>query len=398
MRDRELHEEAEKSKKYNGPVGKNPWGAIAEDWTTSKKKRDFAEDLQLFALQTGVRTVAGQPVGLRTAKNMPGAADIKRQVPNPRHRLGPKDWDAPQEEGEEPEESDAVTTVIRRRSREESPQSPSKRRATAAESFDVTDDESEDDVDDDTRWKSKLKRPRMAMVADQVESKASARARLFSGGLKRSASSRIEIEVEEVEDEDGEMMPVGDRDLRLTIRSRNEEAGSEGRRLNERFNCGDDLRNRLGRRSSGGRRRGSGDSLERENLDADLRAELNSKKRGMQIEVGGDGRRRGKVDDAEEGLQQEGDKVADEKEARESESESGSAMGEDEGGAEEEAEEEEEEEQTRTVLRVKDEREEEEKKAARRRRPLSSTVAVVVKQGCERSNLLCLNFKCLATL
>ena len=30
MRDRELHEEQEKSKKYTGPVGKNPWGAIAE--------------------------------------------------------------------------------------------------------------------------------------------------------------------------------------------------------------------------------------------------------------------------------------------------------------------------------------------------------------------------------
>ena len=30
MRDRELHEEQEKSKKYTGTVGKNPWGAIAE--------------------------------------------------------------------------------------------------------------------------------------------------------------------------------------------------------------------------------------------------------------------------------------------------------------------------------------------------------------------------------
>ena len=79
MRDAELHEETEKSKKYTGPVGKNPWGAIAEDWTTSKKKRDFSEDLQLFAVQTGVRTIAGQPVGLRTAKNMPGADEIKRQ-------------------------------------------------------------------------------------------------------------------------------------------------------------------------------------------------------------------------------------------------------------------------------------------------------------------------------
>ena len=69
------------------------------------------------------------------------------------------------------------------------------------------------------------------------------------------------------------------------------------RRLDERFNSGGDLRSRLGaRRGSGGRRRGSGDgdSLEREDLDVDLRAEL-TKKRGMQIEVRGDGKRRGKV-------------------------------------------------------------------------------------------------------
>ena len=49
------------------------------------------------------------------------------------------------------------------------------RRATAADSFAVTDDESEDedeDTDEDARWKSKLKRPRMAMVADEVETKA----------------------------------------------------------------------------------------------------------------------------------------------------------------------------------------------------------------------------------
>ena len=69
--------------------------------------------------------------------------------------------------------------------------------------------------------------------------------------------------------------------------------------MDERFNSGGDLRSRLGARrcsagGGGGMRRGSGDSLERENLDVDLRAEL-SKKRNMQIEVRGDGtRRRGK--------------------------------------------------------------------------------------------------------
>ena len=116
---------------------------------------------------------------------------------------------------------------------------------------------------------------------------------------------RIEIEVEEEEEaEEGEMKPVDDRDLRLTIRARNDDGTANGsscssrrRRLDERINSGGDLRSRLGaRRGSGGRRRGSGDdSLEREHLDADLRAELNSKKRGMQIEVRGDGKRRGKV-------------------------------------------------------------------------------------------------------
>ena len=64
-----------------------------------------------------MRTIAGQPVGLRTAKNMPGAAEIKRQVSNPRLRLGPKDWDAPQEGDGEPEEdlvSTTLTTIVRR--------------------------------------------------------------------------------------------------------------------------------------------------------------------------------------------------------------------------------------------------------------------------------------------
>ena len=53
----------------------------------------------------------------------------------------------------------------------------------------MTDDESEDDEDEDARWKSKLKRPRMAMVADEVQSKAAAKSRLFST-MKRSASVR----------------------------------------------------------------------------------------------------------------------------------------------------------------------------------------------------------------
>ncbi len=31
--DQEQHEFQERQKKYSGPVGKNPWGGIAKDWT-----------------------------------------------------------------------------------------------------------------------------------------------------------------------------------------------------------------------------------------------------------------------------------------------------------------------------------------------------------------------------
>ena len=80
------------------------------------------------------------------------------------------------------------------------------------------------------------------MVADEVESKAaSAKSRLFSGGMTKRSSCRIErIEVEEEEDaEDGEMRPVDDRDLRLTIRGRNNDeamANGSSRQVLGQFN------------------------------------------------------------------------------------------------------------------------------------------------------------------
>ena len=80
------------------------------------------------------------------------------------------------------------------------------------------------------------------MVADEVESKAaSAKSRLFSGGMTKRSSGRIErIEVEEEEDaEDGEMRPVDDRDLRLTIRGRNNDeamANGSSRQVLGQFN------------------------------------------------------------------------------------------------------------------------------------------------------------------
>lgn len=50
-------EEHEATKKYNGPVGKNPWGTIAEDWAThgQKGEKDFSEELGELANLVGGR-------------------------------------------------------------------------------------------------------------------------------------------------------------------------------------------------------------------------------------------------------------------------------------------------------------------------------------------------------
>ena len=50
-------EEQEATKKYNGPVGKNPWGTIAEDWAThgQKGEKDFSEELGELANLVGGR-------------------------------------------------------------------------------------------------------------------------------------------------------------------------------------------------------------------------------------------------------------------------------------------------------------------------------------------------------
>ncbi len=45
--------EQEQRKKYTGPVGKDPWKDIAEDWTGTKKtgKLDFADELAMLRNQ-----------------------------------------------------------------------------------------------------------------------------------------------------------------------------------------------------------------------------------------------------------------------------------------------------------------------------------------------------------
>ena len=55
LAERAAAEEQEATKKYNGPVGKNPWGTIAEDWATHGRKgeKDFSEELGELANLVG---------------------------------------------------------------------------------------------------------------------------------------------------------------------------------------------------------------------------------------------------------------------------------------------------------------------------------------------------------
>ena len=48
--EKERQEKWELDKKYTGPVGKNPWGAIAEDWTGKNRgaQLDYATELEMF--------------------------------------------------------------------------------------------------------------------------------------------------------------------------------------------------------------------------------------------------------------------------------------------------------------------------------------------------------------
>jgi hypothetical protein len=59
-------EEHEATKKYTGPVGKNPWGNIAEDWATYGKQgeKDFAEELgELANLVSGKKKPISTRIG-----------------------------------------------------------------------------------------------------------------------------------------------------------------------------------------------------------------------------------------------------------------------------------------------------------------------------------------------
>ncbi|TRY70281.1 hypothetical protein TCAL_01249 [Tigriopus californicus] len=211
--DRERVAEEERAKKYTGPVGKNPWGSIAKDWTQTPKSRDFADELQLFAQQRGI--------------GIPGPGPLRPLV---------KDWDQPQDLNEEFYE--------------------------------------EEIEEDDAIWKKKLKRPRMSMVADAIEVKRPPARNRLHVHRRISNPSRIEIYEQEEEDDDYEDEPlVPARDLRMTIKTKvDPDAPESNQRLTERFHGS--VHRRLGekrRNSDDSLERDNGEDLRGELTDRHLR-------------------------------------------------------------------------------------------------------------------------------
>ena len=175
-------EDQERQKKWSGPVGKNPWGSIAQDWSSGPKTRDFADELALFASQRGIST---KRMGGGLAPGITGvilyfyrvcmtpdffAILVGREGGARRSGGMIRDWDAPPvEEDPSYDDMDPISASLHRRV-DRSP-SPMGEPVLASDS----------DADD-ARWNRKLKKPRMSMVADEVETKKSAKNRLFEVG------------------------------------------------------------------------------------------------------------------------------------------------------------------------------------------------------------------------
>lgn len=207
-------EEHEATKKYTGPVGKNPWGNIAEDWATYGKQgeKDFAEELgELANLVSGKKKPISTRIGTEdksideSEKSTVLAMDRSRDDSSLKKfpiitRRTPQtftDWDAPENDG------GVVVTSFRLDNSD-----PHVRKRKRNDSNEDTLEE-HTEKDQDLKWSKRLKRPRMHMVADEIESKLSAKTRLYKGIQRRIDRpdlrkgidrDRIEIFVEE-EDE-----------------------------------------------------------------------------------------------------------------------------------------------------------------------------------------------------
>ena len=155
-KERAMQEEFERQKKYSGPVGKNPWGNISQNWTKTGKGGliDFAAELEIFKDLRGRN--AGGLGSMDARKKLMG---ISRSIDRP---LQPakKDWDAPENYDEEAGGGPAERRV---------PVRGLKR----GRSSDLDDDDDDDDdlEEEEDKWNKKLKRPRMSMVADEEESR-----------------------------------------------------------------------------------------------------------------------------------------------------------------------------------------------------------------------------------
>ena len=82
-------EEHEATKKYSGPVGKNPWGTIAEDWASHGRKgeKDFSEELgELANLVGGKKKTIFKRIGMAAEGN-----NASTEASNLSHELKGKD-------------------------------------------------------------------------------------------------------------------------------------------------------------------------------------------------------------------------------------------------------------------------------------------------------------------
>ena len=247
--------EHEQSKKYKH-LGSDPWGAIAEDWTGTKKAAPNFDDELAFMKDMMTRK---RPLGNRSI-----------------------DWDAP-ENAQEEEEDDLVRVPRQRgikrqrliaRDGSESPPSTTIKLS---------------EIQEEDPWTTKSKRPKMQMYADTVGEKSSAKQRIF-GSIKRQVPNRPRTEIFEEETSEPEIddsytdareklksirVKAASFDAPTTSSSQGRSnifGGAAGKKSN--------IRDRLGQKSFDGYQ--SGDSLERD-TGADLGPYNNSDK--IQIRV-----------------------------------------------------------------------------------------------------------------
>eukprot|EP00096_Caligus_rogercresseyi_P003518 TRINITY_DN1667_c0_g1_i1.p1 TRINITY_DN1667_c0_g1~~TRINITY_DN1667_c0_g1_i1.p1 ORF type:complete len:477 (-),score=196.85 TRINITY_DN1667_c0_g1_i1:1606-3036(-) len=219
IQEQELRHQQEERKKYLGPVGKNPWGSIAESWSQSRSSR---------GIECG------------------GSIPVPREVILPSARI--KDWDAPdavdeRRGGDHPPPTSSSLAHHRLNKKR-------KRDSLSMEEDGDLSNQSEGS-DDDEQWNSRLKKPRMSMIADKVSAKQMS-LRVFQGArrkIEERKSVKI-LQLDEIEEEEEFRSSGGihsSKDLRLRLNNA-EEVSHNSSSFESRL--GSSLRSRLGERSS----------------------------------------------------------------------------------------------------------------------------------------------------